>query len=471
MSYRVLIVDDVEADLDCTRLVLSEDLDVQVVATTSPDEGISFVKADPTGFAAILLDQNMPKKDGVSTAEEMLAINPNLCIGIFTADQSREVLKRCLSVGVKDFIEKHQDEEVVRSVVRALCHKWENRPQLFRPTPQPSDDEELILSTGFIGRSKQTRDLARLVRRAAKVDANVLIRGESGTGKELVARAIHYQSRRKNRPFVAINVNAIAENLAESELFGHVKGAFTGADRLNEGKILAAQGGTLFLDEIGDLKPDLQVKLLRVLQERKVTPVGGSKAIDLDVRIITATHVDLDKAILDGRFREDLYYRIHVLPIHVPPLRDRPEDIQPLIAHFLKLYGGEDRQISMKTVRCLERFSWRGNVRELENEIQRIVSLSDRIIEPKDLNEKIQRACELDLKEQNSVPPYAAFKRQMEELELEYLYSVIRKYGSLREASRLGFKAPKSSIHSRLKALEADLNPIEKKEGFHEKEL
>lgn len=464
MPFKILVVDDDPADLACTELVLSGDPDFHLVTTTQPEEAISIFKKDPDGFAAVLVDYHMPK-NGLLLAREIFDINPYAVVAMLSADQSRDVLKDCLQVGIRGFLEKRENEEIIRSSVRGLCGKWEGRPRSFDVRNTKDANEKRIASIGLVGRSTKMAEVADLVRKVAPLDASVFIHGESGVGKELVARAIHRHSNRRDRPFVAINVNAIPENLAESELFGHVKGAFTGADRHSDGKLLAANGGTLFLDEIGDLKPEVQVKLLRVLQERRITPVGGTRSTNLDVRLISATHVDLEKAILEGRFREDLYFRLHVVPIEIPSLRERPEDIEPMIAHFLKAYGGESRRISAKAVQMLERYRWRGNVRELENEIQRLLAFADRNVEPAHLSERIRKACDLDEASEGTLT-FTEFSDRLHEMELAYLRSQIRRCGSLREACRTVFRAPVSSIHTRIRILEQNLG--KKGELFHE---
>ncbi len=455
MPYKILVVDNEQTDLEVTKLLLSSDPDFEIQTEMDANAAIELVRKRPNEFAVVVLDYHMPK-DGLQTAQEMFAINPHLQIAILSADQTREALKKSIQIGVKCFIDKDEDGEVICGIVRSLCEKWKTQAEVFIGSVTGGDqNEELIHSIGLVGRSPRLADVARMVKRAGKVDCSVIIQGESGTGKELIARAVHNQSKRKLKPFVAINVSAIPENLAESELFGHVKGAFTGADQANVGKLMSANGGTLFLDEIGDLKPEIQVKLLRVLQERKVTPVGGNKVLDLDVRIISATHVDLEKAIMDGKFREDLFYRLHVLPINLAPLRDRPEDIQPLIVHFLKHYKGSHIELLMKTVRLLERYQWKGNVRELENEIQKIVTLGLKTIEPIHLSKKILDSVNYEAGE--TFESHHEYQRKTWEMELEYLERNIRLAGSLREACRSIFKSAPSSIHTRLNSLKENI--------------
>ncbi|MFN7904425.1 MAG: sigma-54-dependent transcriptional regulator, partial [Pseudobdellovibrionaceae bacterium] len=280
MLHKILAVDNDSEDLFVTETILSRDVDLQIQTEGDPETAIKIIKLNPFKFSVIILDYHM-ERNGLTVAQEMFSINPKLQIVILSSDQSREVLKKSIQVGVKSYIDKEEDGEVLLAVVKSLCQKWQNKTQVLEYSPDNGNSNEtLISSIGLIGRSQKLAEVAKLVKRAAKVDCSVVIQGESGTGKELIAKAVHEQSKRKSKPFVAINVNAIAQNLTESELFGHVKGAFTGADKDSPGKILSAQGGTLFLDEIGDLKPEIQVKLLRVLQERKLSPVGSNRVYD-----------------------------------------------------------------------------------------------------------------------------------------------------------------------------------------------
>ena len=321
-------------------------------------------------------------------------------------------------------------------------------------------------SVGIIGKSNAMFQVTRLIQAAAKSTINVFISGESGSGRELVAVAIHNLSDRKNKPFVAINVNAIPENLIESHLFGHKKGSYTGATHDSEGLIKSADGGTLFLDEIGDLKLDLQVKLLRVIQERKLTPVGSLKSIDVNIRIITATHVNLEKAILDGKFREDFYYRLHVLPIKVPALRERRDDIGVLVSYFLKSFKASHIMVLAKTIRCLESYSWKGNVRDLKNEVERWVSLGKSRITPEDLNPKIRNAFSPNEVDDDMTPSYKGFMKKQYQDELDYINTSIRKSGgSVKAASTSVLQIAPSSVATRIKVLEKHLFNLDQKMG------
>lgn len=459
MKYNILLVDNDLQDLEVTKDVLSEEQDFIVTALSDPDEAIALIRQNIKSFAAVILDYRMPK-DGLTTAQEMFAINPHLQIAILSADQSREVLKKSIEAGVSHFIDKGEDREVLIGIVRTLCQKWKSAFEVLDNEALSSesykDNEVLIRSYGLVGRSEKLAEVCRMISRAANSDCNVLIRGESGSGKELIAQAIHNHSKRKSEPFVAINIAALNPNLAESELFGHVKGAFTGAVENNVGKFLSAHGGTLFLDEIGDLRLDLQVKLLRAIQEKKIQPVGSNKNISFDVRIITATHVDLERAIKKNDFREDLYYRLNVFPIFNPALRERPDDIQPLSAHFMKIHTTNKQKLLMKTVKLFERYKWPGNIRELENEIQRLLAFDYGTIEPEHLSHVILDSLEY----KNGNATHFQMQRKLWKMELEYIEESIHQAGSMREACKTIFMAPASTIHTRITSLRNNLSKL-----------
>lgn len=464
MAYKILVVDDNAVDLECTRLILEEHADFEVNGYIDSSAAINEIRLNPNKYAVVLLDYQMPVKNGIEVAQEMLAINPHLIIAFNSADDSRNLLKQCMSIGVKDFIEKNQDEDIVRSVVHSLCQRWEDTAELFNLNEDEDNNQKIIESIGIVGKSNAMVKVAQLVRSVAKADCSVLIRGESGTGKERIAQAIHNLSNRRMKPFVPVNVSSITETLFEGEMFGHVKGAFTGAVSEKKGIITLAHQGTLFLDEIGDLSPVLQAKLLRVIQEKKVTPVGATRAIDVDIRIISATHVNLEKAIQDGRFREDLYYRLHVTPIYLPALRERRADIRPLVSHFLKLFKGESLDVLKKTLRCLESYHWHGNIRELQNEIERIVALRKQRITPEDLNAKIRDAA--NIKDDNfEIPTHQEVLKRNYESELDYIQTGIRQAGGLREACRTIFNSSPSTISTRIKTLEKNIKLISEKKG------
>lgn len=465
MPYKILVVDDKESDLECTKLILEEDEEFEVHGFLDSSLAIKEIRENPYKYAVVLLDYRMPDKDGIEVAQEMRTFSPHLIIALNSSDDSRELLKKCMSIGVKDFIEKNESAEVVRSIIHVLCQRWEETVEIFHLNTDADENQKIIESIGIVGRSSEMVKVSQLVRNLAKADCSIIIHGESGTGKERIAQAIHNLSDRRTKPFVPVNVSSITETLFESEMFGHVKGAFTGAITDKKGIITSAHGGTLFLDEIGDLSLVLQAKLLRVLQEKKVTPVGSTRSVDVDIRVISATHVNLEQAIKDGKFREDLYYRLHVAPIYLPPLRDRRDDIGPLIRHFLNLYHGESLEVLKKTIRCLESYHWHGNIRELQNEIERLVALRKLRITPEDLNTKIRSAMNINAND-SKTPTYKECMRHLYEEELSYIHSGIREAGTLREACRRIFDSPASTISSRIKILKKNIKSItDKKES------
>ena len=326
-------------------------------------------------FDAVLTDVRMAHMDGITTLSQIRAWNPAIPVLIMTAWSSVESAVDALRLGAYDYLTKPLDFDVLRlSLERALDHTrlaTENQELRRRLTHQESP---------ILGRSQPVRELVEMVETVAPTEATVLITGESGTGKELVARAIQTASLRKDKPFVTINCAALAENLLESELFGHEKGAFTGADRRREGRFVQADKGTLFLDEIGEMPLSLQAKLLRVLQQGEVQRVGSDEPLTVDVRVIAATNRVLADEVAAGRFREDLFYRLNVIGLEVPPLRARQEDIPLLAAAFLERHAAANRKslkgFTPQAMDAMLRYSWPGNVRELENAVERAVILT-----------------------------------------------------------------------------------------------
>lgn len=378
-----IVVSDDDREL---RGLLEDFLQSQGYAVTCFPSAVDALKALRPGGSlaadsgrdvdAIISDIRMAQMDGMQFLREVKSERPQIPVVLATAFASIDVAIDAIRNGAYHFVTKpFKLAELGVTVERAVeKHRMAVENQALRA--------QVKKSWGFsdmIGKSGAMRTVFDLVARVANSTANVLINGESGTGKEMVARAIHSQGGRKTKPFIAINCTAIPETLLESELFGHAKGSFTGATQRKKGLIEEANGGTLFLDEIGDMSPSLQAKLLRVLQERKIRPVGDNSFYDVDVRVIAATHKDLKSAIRDGRFREDLYYRLSVIPIIIPPLRERPEDIPLLAEHFLKKYAAANGQkiegFTKAAIGKLLSLRWEGNVRELENVVERAVVL------------------------------------------------------------------------------------------------
>jgi DNA-binding NtrC family response regulator len=370
----VLVVDDDQAVRESFRLILEDEFEVVDV----PDGPRALEIARSTSVDLVLLDIRLPDMDGIEVLERLKAIDEQIEVVLVTAVKTVKTAVAAMKLGAFDYLTKPFDEDDLLAVVRrALERRALEREVVFLRSElaRRYDEEEIV------GQHVEMQKIYRLIAQVARTTTTVLITGESGTGKELIARAIHRQGPRRDRPFVAVNPGAVPETLIESELFGHEKGAFTGAYQRKIGKFEMAQGGTLFLDEIGTLKADLQIKLLRVLQEREIERVGGTHPIKIDVRIVAATNADLKAAINSEGFRRDLYYRLNVVAITVPPLRDRRQDIPALAERFVRRYNDEFGKrvggLSSDALAALTDYSWPGNVRELQNVIERCVALAD----------------------------------------------------------------------------------------------
>jgi two-component system, NtrC family, response regulator HydG len=381
----ILVVDDQPSVRELLRAVLEED---EHTVDTAAD-GESAVEMLKSGFHDLVLtDLRMPGMDGIEALRRIKALSPETGVVMMTAYASVETAVTAMKLGAFDYITKPIDIEEVRRVI----DRW---TEGARPS-EGAVEEEVAPTTDIVGASEELMNVLDLAHRVAESDATVLLLGESGTGKDVIAREIHRSSHRANRPFVAVNCSAIPEGLLESELFGHEKGSFTGAVRQKRGKFETADGGTVFLDEIGDMSEALQAKLLRFLQDHIVQRVGGSSDIKVDVRVVAATNKDLEAEVAAGRFREDLYFRLNVVTITLPPLRERTEDIPLLIDHFLRKHaprGIKPKRMTPSAVRLAMGYVWPGNVRELENAVQRAIVLSrGETIFPEHLPAKVQAA-------------------------------------------------------------------------------
>ncbi len=384
MKADILIVDDERTIRDSLQMVLDEEGYHSDIAS----DGIEAIeKAEKNNFDIIITDLKMPEMDGLALLERCRKICPQTSIMIITAHASLESAIQALRMGAYDYILKPFDfEDVLLKIKRLIKHKEliiENQ-SLLREVEERYDFSHIV------GQSPQMKKIFKLIEKIARTKSNVLISGPSGTGKELVARAIHYNSNRKHKPFVAINCGAIVDTLMESEFFGHVKGSFTGAVRDKDGHFKMANGGTLFLDEVGDIPLHLQVKLLRAIEESEILPVGGTNPVKIDVRIIAATNRDLAKEMDKGAFRDDLYYRLNVVEIKLPSLSERRQDIPLLIHHFINKYNKEMNRkilnVDNESMRILMNYSWKGGIRELENVIERALILCEgNYITPEDL--------------------------------------------------------------------------------------
>lgn len=371
---KILLVDDDKNLVELLKMRL-ESANYETAAACKEEDALEAIKGQ--AFDLSIVDLKLLHQDGISLMEKLHSINPGLPVIILTAHGTIESAVEAIKRGAYTYLTKPFDSrDLLVHVEKAL----ENR----RLTSEINRLRELLVQkyhfTNIVARSQKMQRVLEVVTRIAKTESTIYVQGESGTGKEVIAKAVHIASERKDKPFVAINCAAIPESLLESELFGHDKGAFTGATRNSRGLFTQAHEGTIFLDEIGDMPLSIQVKILRVLQERQFYPIGSERPVNVDVRVIVATKKDLEEEIKKGLFREDLFYRIHVIPIHLPPLRERKEDIPYLIGHFLKKFvqqmKKEVKGLTPQAVQRLMLHDWPGNVRELENTIEYAVAMT-----------------------------------------------------------------------------------------------
>lgn len=389
MNYnKVLVVDD-DKDSRDTLIELLKGEQYEAVGVDNGENALKLFKEQDYGI--VLTDLKMPKIDGLQLLEKIKNINPQTIVILFTGFASIETAVKAMKLGAYDYIVKPFIFEEIKIILqRAIEYeKLQNENFLLKQHLKNKYNFQNI-----IGNCDNMQEIFRIIEKIANTDSTVIIYGESGTGKELIAKAIHFNSNRRNRPLISVNCGAIPEDLLESEMFGHEKGAFTGAIKTRIGRFEMADGGTIFLDEVGDMSPSLQAKLLRVLQERQFERVGGVHTIKVDIRIIAATNKDLEKNVKEGKFRDDLFYRLNVIPIKIPPLRERKSDIPLLVNHFLNKFNQEKKcNVKGFTRECMEylmKYNWPGNVRELENIIERLVILKgEGMIETSDLPEKI----------------------------------------------------------------------------------
>ncbi len=430
----ILVVDDELSMRELLELMLTR-AGYRVFCAESGKEAVSMIKS--ADHDLILCDIRLGDIDGLEVLRAAKQKNPNTIVIMISAYASTETAVEAMNLGAYDYVPKPFDNmELKATISKALEIKsLEAEKEVL--------DEELQQNLHFgkiVGSSPRMMHIYKMVRQVARTRTNVLITGESGTGKELIARSIHEESDRKNNPFVVINCGGIPENLIESELFGHCKGSFTGATNDKKGLIELAEGGTFFLDEIGELTPPLQVKLLRAIQERVIKPVGGVKDISVDVRFISATNKRLEEEVVEGRFRQDLFYRLNVIEIKVPPLRERKGDLRPLIQHFLEKYamemGKEVTKISSYAIDMLHKYDFPGNIRELENLIERSVALtSTNIILPDSLTLSVQKrrwieGIEGKRYDLDEVSHGVSLERILEEIERAYLEKALSLTGN-----------------------------------------
>ncbi len=408
-------------------------------------------------FDIVITDLRLPGIDGTRVLEAALVRYPDI-VGIIvtgygTVKDAVEAIKR----GATDFVTKpFQFDELLHALNSAL----EQRRLKAENAYLRSQLQERYRFEGIVGRSPAMRELFTLLETVSAASSTILVTGETGTGKEVVARAIHHNSPRRAQRFVALNCGAIPETLLEAELFGHVRGAFTGAIGTRQGRLEQANKGTLFLDEVGTMSPGMQMKLLRVLQEREFERIGDTHTIKVDVRVIGATNSDLLKMVSEGTFREDLYYRLNIIPIHLPPLRERKEDISLLVQHFLKKFSGQESRplsISQQALRCLMSYSWPGNVRQLENAIERAVALSGgrTQIETSDLTPDIQQASQAAAAPDVTLPDGGIdFDRYISRIEHDLIRRALEKTGGNKGRASKLLNLKRTTLVEKLKRLE-----------------
>ncbi|MFH1277448.1 MAG: sigma-54 dependent transcriptional regulator [Candidatus Eisenbacteria bacterium] len=417
---KILVVDDEESMCQFLSIMLRKD-GHEVRTASSGKEALAAVAEEP--LDAVITDIRMSGMGGLDVLSGVKEIDPTLPVVILTAYASKETAIEAVNRGAFYYLTKQAKNDEIKLVIRkALEHRKLRRENslLKRELRMHHDTRKVI------GKSPKMEEVYRLVHRVAACDSTILVHGESGTGKELIAREIHYASPRADGPFVSINCGALPENLLESELFGHVRGSFTGAVRDKEGLFAVAGGGTFLLDEVGETTPVIQVKLLRVLQEREIIPVGGTRPIPVNVRLVAATNANLEAMVEDGRFRADLYYRLNVIPIHIPPLRDRNDDITLLVDHFMRRFDpGGAKRITPEAMEALVRYSWPGNVRELENIIERMVILQEKsVIDLEDVPPRVRSSWRRPDEEEVDISDMT-----LEDLEKRHLLRVLENTG------------------------------------------
>lgn len=434
----VLIVDDEVGARESLKMILKSDY--EVFLARDAEEGFLQIKVHSPDV--ILLDIILPDLDGLKVLERVKQSDPDVIVIMITATKTVKTAVEAMKLGAYDYITKPFDIDELRLIInRSLSTKALEQEVKYRR-------EEMDKSFDFgniIGKSKSMKDIFKVVKQIADSKSTALIMGESGTGKELISRAIHYNSNRKSYPFVTINCAAIPETLIESELFGHEKGAFTNAIERKLGRFEVAHQGTLFLDEIGELSLATQAKILRFLEEREFNRVGGSKTIKVDVRLITATNKDLNQLIRKAGFREDLYYRINVVPILIPPLRERKEDIPLLVEHFINKFSVENNKgvkgITKEALDLMMQYEWPGNIRELENLIERVIALtSNEYIQINELPLSFKNVPKINELKDSILNRKVSFLEAEEEFEKEVILDALKRtnYIQSRAAEILG---------------------------------
>ncbi|MDH4301821.1 MAG: sigma-54 dependent transcriptional regulator [Nitrospira sp.] len=461
MSASILIVDDEEAIRTSLRSILEDEgYEVSVAATGA--EALKIYGTDPPDL--MILDIWMPEMDGLETLRRVKEFVPATQVMMISGHGSIETAVKAIKLGAYDYIEKPLSLENVTLRVKHALEQYRLAQENRSLRTKVQQKFELV------GHSPTMQRLRELIQTAGPTNSRVLIGGENGTGKELVARAIHMHSTRSDHPFVAVNCAAIPETLIESELFGHEKGSFTGATSMKRGQFEQADGGTLFLDEIGDMSLSTQAKVLRALQEQQFTRVGGTKLMKVDVRVLAASNKDLEKEIGNGHFREDLFYRLNVVPIVVPPLRERREDIPALVQHFMRTHAEEQglrlKEVSPEAMAVLQQYDWPGNIRELRNLIERLM-----IMVPGYVIEGSQAAMSLQGRTTGAVSvgipasnpllakSYDSLRDARNAFEKEYISRKLREHHWNISRTAEDLKIERSHLHRKIKLLDVEMRP------------
>jgi two-component system, NtrC family, nitrogen regulation response regulator NtrX len=465
MSASILVVDDEDAIVSSLSSILQDEgYDVSVAKNGA--EALKLYTTDPPDL--MLLDIWMPEMDGLETLRRVKELVPTAQVMMMSGHGSIETAVKAIKLGAYDYIEKPLSlENVTLRVKHALDqYRLEQENRSLRTTVRRKFE--------LVGQSAAMQQLRQLIDTAGPTNSRVLIGGENGTGKELVARAIHLQSARADRPFVAVNCAAIPETLIESELFGHEKGAFSGATSMKRGQFEQADGGTLFLDEIGDMSLSTQAKVLRALQEQQFTRVGGTKLMKVDVRVLAASNKDLLKEIEKGMFREDLYYRLNVVPIVVPPLRERREDIPLLVRHFMKLHAEEQglriKEITPDAMNVFQQYDWPGNIRELRNLIERLmIMVPGNVIDTAQANMSLQvrpsgGASAAPAAAPSAASPlvtqtYDSLRDARNAFEKDYIARKLREHHWNISRTAEDLKIERSHLHRKIKLLDVEMRP------------
>jgi DNA-binding NtrC family response regulator len=450
---QILIIDDEEAIRDAMSQVLTRE-GYQVKEAREGREGLELFQKE--NFHLVFLDLKLPGMKGLDVLSRMKEVSPETPVIIITGYSSIESAVEAMKRGAFDYMPKPFTPDELRVITRKAL---ETRRLLYENLYLRQELETKIEFELVIGQSPAMQKVLDIVRRVAPTESTVLITGESGTGKELIAREIHRHSPRRQAPFVVVDCGALVETLFESELFGHVKGSFTGAHETKHGRFEVADGGTIFFDEISNIGPNIQAKLLRVIQEREITRIGSNRPIKVDVRILAATNENLAELVRKGKFREDLFYRLNVVPLHLPPLRERKEDIPLLVDHFLQKYNRRSKKaikgITARALKSLMDYDWPGNIRELENTIERAVVLArGEMIDLEDLMPHGISA------QPASLSPWMPPFRTLAEIEKDYIKAVLKEYKGNRSLAAKILGIDRKTLWAKIKKYQIDLDSI-----------